>query len=218
MQALHTVAVEVPPAPEEDDLAFSQEETDQLLNQAQTELKQLLSRQGQFLGQLEALGSLEALEQKNQAVEHRILQLEQLYAASELALKSLDQATSQLQQRFAPRISEAGGEILGRLTQGRYCRLSLGEDFSIQAGAENEMVQRSHHWRSDGTVDQLYLAVRLAVARELTPTAPLILDDALVRFDDQRLRAALEVLQEEAQTKQVLLFSCQDRETSLLNH
>ena len=64
----------------------------------------------------------------------------------------------------------------------------------------------------DGTVDQLYLALRLAVAKELTPHAPLILDAALVRFDDTRLAAALRILRQEAEKKQVLLFTCQSRE------
>ena len=72
-------------------------------------------------------------------------------------------------------------------------------------------------WRSDGTVDQLYLALRLAVAEELTADAPLILDDALVRFDDTRLQAALEILQQFAENKQVILFTCQKREKILLN-
>jgi uncharacterized protein YhaN len=64
-------------------------------------------------------------------------------------------------------------------------------------------------------VDQLYLALRLAVAEELTPDAPLVLDDALVRFDDTRLKAALDILQEMGQNKQVILFTCQGRENRL---
>ena len=75
---------------------------------------------------------------------------------------------------------------------------------------------RNSQWRSDGTVDQVYLALRLAVAEELTPDAPLILDDALVRFDDKRLAAALEILSETAENKQVILFTCQSREKSTI--
>ena len=84
------------------------------------------------------------------------------------------------------------------------------------AGAESEDTLREILWRSDGTVDQLYLALRLAVAEELTPDAPLILDDALVRFDDTRLKAAIELLKAQSETKQVILFSCQSREKNAL--
>ena len=61
----------------------------------------------------------------------------------------------------------------------------------------------------------MYLALRLAVAEELTPEAPLVLDDALVRFDDKRLKVALEILREAAENKQVILFTCQSREKNL---
>lgn len=126
------------------------------------------------------------------------------------------EARQELQRRFAPRIAKRAQELLSAMTGGRYDRLTLGADFSLQAGAASEDTLHDAWWRSDGTVDQLYLALRLAVAEELTPEAPVILDDALVRFDDKRLKAALEILQQEAETKQVLLFTCQTREKQSL--
>ena len=93
--------------------------------------------------------------------------------------------------------------------------MSLLQDLSVEAGAEGENTLRSTLWRSDGTVDQLYLALRLAVAEELTPNAPIILDDALVRFDDTRMKAALEILRELAENKQIILFTCQSRERNV---
>ena len=102
------------------------------------------------------------------------------------------------------------------MTGGRYDRLTLGEDLALRAGAGEEDTLHDALWRSDGTVDQLYLALRLAVAEELTPEAPLILDDALARFDDARMTAALDILKKEAQTKQVILFSCQKREQAAM--
>ena len=125
-------------------------------------------------------------------------------------------ALEELQRRFAPRITRRARELLETLTGGRYDRLSWGEDFSLTAGALGEDTQRGVLWRSDGTADQLYLALRLAVAEELTPEAPLILDDALVRFDDTRLEAALRLLRKEAERRQVILFTCQSREKEIL--
>jgi uncharacterized protein YhaN len=46
------------------------------------------------------------------------------------------------------------------------------------------------------------------------PTAPFILDDALVRFDDTRHAAAMDILKDEAATRQIILFTCQNREVS----
>ena len=140
---------------------------------------------------------------------------EYMRRALELAQNTLAKASAELQRRFAPRISRRAQELFGQLTGGRYTRLSLGEDLSIQAGAENEDTLYSALWRSEGTVDQLYLALRLAVAEELTPDAPLVLDDALVRFDDARLQQAIDILKAEAETRQVILFTCQSREYAL---
>ena len=102
---------------------------------------------------------------------------------------------------------------MAAMTGGRYDRLTLAEDLSLHAGAQQEDTLHEALWRSDGTVDQLYLALRLAVAEELTPDAPLILDDALVRFDDTRMKSALEIMRTAAERKQVILFTCQKRET-----
>ena len=126
-------------------------------------------------------------------------------------------ATLELQRRFAPRISKRAAELMAKMTDGRYDRLQLAEDFSLLAGAAREDTLHEAIWRSEGTLDQLYLSLRIAVAEALSPDAPLILDDALVRFDDTRLKAALEILKEESETKQVILFTCQNREKNVLN-
>ena len=106
--------------------------------------------------------------------------------------------------------------LFGKLTDGRYTRLTLDEELAVHAGSKDEDTLHSALWRSEGTVDQLYLALRIAMADELTPGAPLVLDDALVRFDDKRLAEALDVLAEEAETRQVILFTCQSREAKLV--
>jgi uncharacterized protein YhaN len=215
-QNLQYLSTDVPAPKEEDTLSYTEEQNDELLNTASSELRQLLSKLGQFQGYADSLGSREALEAESTQLDQRLQELEKTYAALDFALKSLNEATAQLQRRFAPRISQAAQEILSQLTNGRYTRLTMSQDFSIQASAQNEDVLRSRHWRSDGTVDQLYLALRLAVARELIPEAPLVLDDAMVRFDNVRLQAALDILTLEAKTKQVIIFTCHGRERELL--
>ena len=152
---------------------------------------------------------------KGYAVNSRIERLEETYAALEVAQKALSTATSELQRRFAPRIAKRAQELFGKLTDGRYEKVMLAEDLSIHISAQEENTLRSSQWRSEGTVDQLYLALRLAVAEELTPDAPLVLDDAMVRFDDKRLATALNILAEMAENKQVILFTCQSREKKL---
>ena len=103
------------------------------------------------------------------------------------------------------------------MTGGRYSKLTLTENLTLLTAAQGEDVLREAMWRSDGTMDQLYFSARRAVAEILMPKAPLILDDALVRFDDRRLRTAMELLESQGQEKQILLFTCQSREEAALS-
>ena len=205
--------VEAPQFP--DTLTCSAEETIRVISQTNAQQHMLQQKLGQCQGQMESLGQTEQLEQEKAKVQARIAELELHYRALVRAQETLVQATQELQRRFAPRISQRAQELFGKLTGQRYNRLSLLQNLSVEAGAEGENTLRSTLWRSDGTVDQLYLALRLAVAEELTPDAPIILDDALVRFDDKRMRAALEILREAADEKQVILFTCQSRERNV---
>ncbi|MGM9585384.1 MAG: ATP-binding protein [Faecousia sp.] len=196
-----------------DNLTQSEAETARLLSECAAEQQRLQNRLGQYQGRMELLGDPGELELQHKRVCDRIARLEDTYAALTIAQNTLSRARSELQRRFAPRITKRAEELLGTMTDGRYQSLTMGEDFSLQAGAVQEDVQCDAIWRSDGTVDQLYLALRLAVAEELTPDAPLVLDDALVRFDDQRMAAAMEILRRMAQTKQIICFTCQNRES-----
>lgn len=196
----------------QDNLTQNEAETANLLAECAAEQQRLQNRLGQYQGRMEILGSPQELGLQHKRVADRIARLEETYEALTIALDTLSQARSSLQRRFAPRITQRAQEILSALTENRYHSLTMGEDFSLQAGAGQEDVLHDAIWRSDGTVDQLYLSLRLAVAEELTPEAPLVLDDALVRFDDGRMAQALKILKEMAKNKQVICFTCQNRE------
>lgn len=215
-QALRSSHKDVPAPEFPDTLTYSDAETARLLSDCTYEQRQLQQQLDRCHGKVEALGQEAALQQELDAVTARIAALETTYSALEIAQNTLAAARGELQRRFAPRISQRAQGLFGKLTERRYTRLTLGEDLSVQASTTEEPTLYSALWRSDGTIDQLYLALRLAVAEELTPDAPLVLDDALVRFDDRRLEQALEVLKETAQARQVLLFTCQSRESAML--
>lgn len=201
-----------------DALTLSAEETADQLRDILQEQQRLQARLGQYEGRMDSLGSEETLRRELEQVKARIQKLDETYAALCMAQQALSRASAQLQRRFAPRISGRAQELLERLTKGRYDRLSLGEDFTLRSAAGQEDTLHDALWRSDGTVDQLYLALRMAVAEALTPNAPMILDDALVRFDEARMHAAMDLLAEIADGRQVILFTCQQRELDHLNN
>lgn len=205
--------VEKPAMP--DNLTHSETDTARLLSDCAQEQQRLQNRLGQYQGRMELLGDRGVLVGQRKKVNARIARLEDTYAALSIAQETLAAAREELQRRFAPRITKRAQKLLSSMTGGRYHSLTMSGDFSLQARAGEEETLHDAMWRSDGTMDQLYLALRLAVAEELTPKAPLILDDALVRFDDQRMKAAVGILKEMAKDKQVICFTCQGREAEV---
>ena len=211
-EAIGSMVKTMEPPAQPDTLTLTKSQTQEALASAGYRQHQLQLQLGRAMGQAEALGQESLLRSRLDTLNRRINRLEDTYRALELAQNALYQATTALQRRFAPRIAKRAQELLSRLTQGRYQRIAMAEDLTLSIGAENEDTLHTAQWRSDGTIDQLYFALRLAVAAELTPDAPLILDDALVRFDDHRLKQAMEVIREESNEKQIILFTCQSRE------
>ena len=216
-QAMEAMARKADPPKQTDTLTYTAAETQQRLSAVQAEQHRLQQMLGQAQGLSGGLGSEDRLKKELENLQHRIEKLQTHYDALVLAQETLDQAALELQRQFAPRISKRAAQLLNQLTDGRYDRLSLDQDMNLHAGAGGEDTLHPWIWRSEGTIDQLYLALRLAVAEELTPTAPLVLDDALVRFDEKRLDQAMQILSQTAIHRQVILFSCQNREKSWKN-
>ena len=206
--------VEKPTMP--DHLTQSEADTTRLLTECAVEQQRLQNRLGQYQGRMDALGDRETLSNKLEQVQKRVSRLEDVYTALVIAIETLARAQAEMQRRFAPRITKRAQAFLARMTGGRYRSMVMCDDFSLQTRAEGEDILSDSLWRSDGTIDQLYFALRLAVAEELTPQAPLILDDALIRFDDERLKAAIGLLAELGKQRQILCFTCQSRESKAL--
>lgn len=158
-------------------------------------------------GKMSASGDELQLIAKCEQLQAEIEQAREAARTVELAMETLHLADSRLRSRFSPRITAEAGKILSELTQGKYANVLLEPDMRLSVREDARM--RPAAAMSCGTADQMYLALRLAMSRLLLPEdAPLILDDALVNFDEDRCKATLELLKTEAQTRQIVLFSC----------
>lgn len=181
-------------------------------------LAALRTRRAQADGELRAVGDPDALREECDRLNAQIRAEEEQYVALTAAMDALAAANALLQQRFAPAVSALAGEILSKLTGGRYDSLTFTRSFEALAGNPT-LEGKSALLLSKGTADQAYLALRLAIcllALPETDSAPIVLDDALVTFDDARLSLALQVLRDFAASRQVLVFTCQSREKAAL--
>ena len=189
------------------------------LTRAQEALASARSRYDTLLGRIRALDSGSDLADQLAQKQEELARLQQEYDAIALAMTALEQANTILQNRFSPALGARTAEIFSALTGGRYGKVLLSRDLSLSAEEAGDPMSRSILQLSQGAADQLYLAVRLAICGMVLPAekrVPLILDDALVTFDDTRLRAALDYLLAESAQRQILLFTCQNRERDYL--
>lgn len=189
------------------------------LSQAQTALADARSRYDHLLGRIRGLDRSSDLTDQLSQKREELARLQQEYDAITLAMTALEQANIILKNRFSPALGARAAEIFSALTDGRYDKVLLSQDMALSAEQSGDPMSRSIRLLSQGAADQLYLAVRLAICGMVLPEekhVPLLLDDALVSFDDRRLRAALDVLLAESEQRQILLFTCQTRERDYL--
>ena len=199
---------------------LSKEDTAAALSDTLAQLATERSRFDTLTGRIRSLDRSSDLQDQLAQKQEQLSALREEYDAIALAMEALEQANTTLQNRFSPALGARAAEIFSAITAGRYDRVLLSRDFSLSAEPAGDPVGRSIRLLSQGTADQLYLAVRLAICDMVLPEekrVPLILDDALVSFDDDRLHAALDYLLAESEKRQILLFSCQKREMDYLS-
>lgn len=173
----------------------------------------------QVQGQLAALGGAEDAPQRIARKQEQLHRLQGEYDSLALALDVLRSANTTLQNRFSPELGRRAAEIFADMTGSPWSHILLDREFRLSAEAGSDPTRRSVQLLSSGTADQLYLAVRLAICEMVLPVeqnAPLILDDALLTFDDERLHKTLDYLVRLGEQRQILLFSCQSREADYL--
>ncbi|MGF7144564.1 uncharacterized protein YhaN [Anaerotaenia torta] len=132
--------------------------------------------------------------------------------AIKLALSSIQELSAEIHDSFGNQLNQAVSEVICKVTGERYGDLKIDEKLGVKVGWNGDYVLLER--LSAGTIDQVYFALRLAVADLLLGREmPLLLDDSFAFYDDRRVRAALA---EVADKGQVLLFTCHKREQELL--
>ena len=189
------------------------------LLQLEGKLSELSSSTERLRGRLDTLGDPVLLRERMDSIDVERSRLEKRLKAIEMALNELTAADEEMNARFSPTLSRETETIFRSLTGGKYDQLTLDRDLSAAVREEGALLPHGAELLSRGARDQLYLSVRLALC-DLIPSdepCPIILDDALICFDDERMALALNYLKEISRHRQVILFTCQSREKAYLS-
>ena len=124
--------------------------------------------------------------------------------------------SASIRDSFGLYLNKEASRLIEQITGGIYNSMSVDENLHVFMNTKTKLVPLEQV--SSGTMDQVYLALRLASAKLIQKgddSLPLIFDDSFVLYDDERLRTALRWLVK-AYPGQIIVFTCHQREAQML--
>lgn len=140
------------------------------------------------------------------SVKDEIKQCAKKLETVKLAIEGIKEANRIWNSEFTPKLNRAVAELLKRITSGRYVNISVDDNYKIKVFTEKGLIPAEY--LSSGTYEQIYLALRLALAEILAKGKILFLDDILTMYDNERADGTIRLLSELGGKQQIILFTC----------
>ena len=162
------------------------------------------------------LDKLANIEEEIELQKEKKQQLEKLNMSFELAKTILTKCYENMKETVTPKFTQNLSQNIADITNNKYKNVNFNEQSGLVVETEKgDYVSASH--LSVGTIEQLYLSLRLSMIKDLSSeTLPIILDEAFAYFDDERLTNFLETISKKYKENQILIFTCTDREQQIL--
>ncbi len=141
--------------------------------------------------------------------------LKKLEQSMNLAKEILTKAYEEMKNTVTPKFTENLSTNISKITDGKYKHVNVYDENGMVVELENgNYVEASR--LSVGTIDQLYLSLRLSMIDDLSEEKmPIILDEAFAYFDTERLKNILKYLSEEYNNRQIIILTCTEREKEI---
>ena len=163
------------------------------------------------------LENLSSMEEKLYSLNEQYNNLQKINESIELVKKLLARAYDNMKNSVSPVFTKKLSENVKTITKGKYCKLNFNDEQGLIVELENGNYIPAERL-SIGTIDQLYLSLRLAMLDEISnEKVPIILDEAFAYYDNERLKNILLYLVKEFNDRQIIIFTCTDREKNILN-
>lgn len=134
-----------------------------------------------------------------------------------IAKDCLSLAYEEVKQNISPKFVENLCDIISKISDGRYSNIRFSDTDGLKVEVENGKYEPASRL-SVGTIDQMYLSLRLSALSEITnENMPIILDEAFAYFDNERLKNMLMYIYKNYSNNQVIIFTCSNREKELLD-
>ena len=196
-----------------DNLLKEIERKENRINTIKFEIKTIEDRAEDVNNKLDDLAKIEEELEDAENEREELLSLNNSY---NIAKECLEKAYNKVKENISPRFVSNLCDIISKISNGRYNNIVLNDDEGLNVEIPNGSyipVSRL----SVGTIDQMYISLRLSALNEISDEAmPIILDEAFAYFDDERLENILRYLTANFKDNQIIIFTCSKREKEIL--
>ena len=162
------------------------------------------------------LEDLSSLEEELYSLKEQYEELQKNNESIELVKTLLARAYDDMKNSVSPVFTQKLSNNIETITKGKYCKLNFNDEQGLIVELENGNYIPAERL-STGTIDQLYLSLRLAMLDEISnEKVPIILDESFAYYDDERLKNILNYLVNEFNDRQIIIFTCSHREKDIL--
>lgn len=189
--------------------AEKMQETKETINSLEIKAEQLASSQ-----------KIEDAHQKINEARRNLRSLAERYAANKSVYYILKKLRERIISRAEAELLSPAADILARITENEYQVIETAdnlEDAEFKTLLSDGRSFESVSQLSRGTMEQLFLAVRLSRIKEIEPPLPIVIDDSLVNFDRSHLYNAADVIAEMGESHQIFILSCHPHFAEFLN-
>lgn len=198
----------------EEEVNYKIEEVSKEINDLKLDLHRIDLNKENILPQLEDLARIE---EKLSIVENEYIDLIKKNDAFIVVKEALEKAYEHMKNNVTPKFTQSLSANINEITNGKYSKVSINDENGLMVElASGEYV--SAEKLSLGTIDQLYLSLRLSMNNDVSiENMPIILDEAFAYYDEERLENILKYLIDKYGNKQIIIFTCTNREENILN-
>ena len=144
-------------------------------------------------------------------------ELEKLSNSINIAKIAIENAYNKMKNEITPKFTKNLSNIVGKISNNKYNKINFIDGQGLIVELENGEYVNANKL-SIGTIDQLYLSLRLSAMQEITQEKmPIILDETFAYYDNERLENILKYINENYIDNQIIIFTCSNREKEILD-
>ena len=199
------------------DIENSKNDLEQITNEINEGKIKLNTLEIEEKGISSQLEELITLQEEHENLSEQLKEIEQKNYEINLAKEFLEKAYEKMKINITPKFTENLSQTIKNITNDKYSKVNINNENGLIIEMQNgEYV--SAEKLSIGTIDQLYLSLRMSMVEEISKEKmPIILDEAFAYYDDERLENILKYLIERFNNHQLIIFTCTNREKEILN-